>query len=95
MSHLTAVIQLQELPAMICAKVIIFVFHHVSFDSRISCQNSAPESLAFSLFGNRAEISHITGPGNLGSPANWARVKRPLLVGFYCTFRTRVHIGKR
>ena len=91
MSNLTAVIQLQELPAMICAKVIIFV----SFDSRISCQNSSPESLAFSLFGNRAEISHITGPGNLGSPANWARVKRPLLVGFYCTFRTRVHIGKR
>ena len=45
--------------AMTGAKVINFVFRHVCFVSRIWRQNSSPGSLAFSCFGNRAEISHM------------------------------------
>ena len=57
-SHLTAVIPaVRVTKAVIGAKVIIFVFCHVCFVSRISCQNSSPGSLAFFQLGNQAEIS--------------------------------------
>ena len=45
--------------AMVGVKVLIFVFCHVCFVSRISRQNSSPGSLTFFHLGNRAEISHM------------------------------------
>ena len=45
--------------AMIGARVIIVVFRHVWFVSRISRQNLSPGSLAVSQLGNRAEIPHM------------------------------------
>ena len=83
-SHLTAVIPaLRVTKAMIGTKVIIFVFCHVCFVSRILCQNSSPESLAFFQLGNRTEISHMNpgeiGPSNWAIAVNWAHVKKPKL----------------
>ena len=52
-------INLRVAVALIGTKVIIFVFRHVFFVSRIWNQNSSPRSLAFSLLGNRAEICHM------------------------------------
>ena len=63
--------------AMIGAKVIIFVFHHVCFVSRIWHQNTSPGSLAISPLRNRAEISHMSPrrilsqqPGQPGQPGS-------------------------
>ena len=74
--------------AMIGAKVINFVFRHVCYVSRIWRQNSSPGSLAFSCFGNRAEISHMNPrrssyrrPSQPGQPR--AHVKRSWK-GLFC-----------
>ena len=48
---------------MVGPKVIIFVFCHVCFVSRISRQNWSPASLTFFL-GNRAEIFHMNPKPN-------------------------------
>ena len=74
-SHLTAVIQLEELisEAMIGTKVKIFVFLHVAL-----FPNLAPELVPriFGLFslGTKGKIR----PGNRASLVNQAHVKRPL-----------------
>ena len=51
--------------AMIGAKVIIFVFHHVCFVSRIWHHNTCPGSLAISPLRNRTEISRMNPRRNL------------------------------
>ena len=65
--------------AMKGPKVKICVFHHVCFVSRISRQNSSPESLAFPHLGNRAEISHMNPRRNSSraSLVNRDHRKRP------------------
>ena len=87
--------------AMIGAKVIIFVFHHVYFVSRIWRQNSSPGSLAFSHLANQAEISHMNPrrnssryAGHSGQPGSCEEAFSSLvcaIVNFFviCCYRSR------